>query len=81
MILESAGDIEVVGEAGDGGSAVEEVRRHRPDAVLMDIRRPCCVASTRGRVKASLGWDQIAKTSSSNATATRRLVGSSTASS
>jgi hypothetical protein len=34
-----------------------------------------------GRLKANLRWDQIAKTSSSNATATRRLVGSSTASS
>jgi hypothetical protein len=32
----------------------------------------CCVAPTRGRLKASLGWDQIAKTSSSHATATRR---------
>jgi DNA-binding NarL/FixJ family response regulator len=40
MILESAGDIEVVGEAADGGGAVEQVRRHRPDAVLMDIRMP-----------------------------------------
>jgi hypothetical protein len=41
----------------------------------------CCVAPTQGRLKANLGWDQIAKPSSSNATATRRLVGSTTASS
>jgi hypothetical protein len=41
----------------------------------------CCVAPTQGRLKANLGWDRIAKTGSSNATATRRLVGSSTASS
>jgi hypothetical protein len=41
----------------------------------------CCVASTQGRLKANIHWDQIAKTSSSNATATRRLAGSSTASS
>jgi DNA-binding NarL/FixJ family response regulator len=40
MILESAGDIEVVGEAGDGGAAVEQVRLHRPVVVLMDIRMP-----------------------------------------
>jgi DNA-binding NarL/FixJ family response regulator len=40
MILETAGDIEVVGEAADGRGAVDQVRRHRPDAVLMDIRMP-----------------------------------------
>ena len=49
MILESAGDIEVVGEAADGGEAVEQVRLHRPDAVLMDIRMPAMdgLAATR----------------------------------
>ncbi len=40
MILESAGDISVVGEADDGDAAVEAVRRCRPDVVLMDIRMP-----------------------------------------
>jgi DNA-binding NarL/FixJ family response regulator len=40
MILESAGDITVVGEADDGDAAVEAVRRSRPDVVLMDIRMP-----------------------------------------
>jgi DNA-binding NarL/FixJ family response regulator len=40
MILESSGDIEIVGEAADGARAVEEVRLHRPDVVLMDIRMP-----------------------------------------
>lgn len=38
-ILESSG-IVVVGEAGDGDAAVELVRQHRPDVVLMDIRMP-----------------------------------------
>jgi DNA-binding NarL/FixJ family response regulator len=49
MILESAGDIEVVGEAGDGGGAVEQVRLHRPEVVLMDIRMPAMdgLAATR----------------------------------
>jgi DNA-binding NarL/FixJ family response regulator len=40
MILSSADDLEVVGEAGDGAQAVEAVRAHRPDVVLMDIRMP-----------------------------------------
>ena len=40
LILSSAGDIEVVGEADDGADAVAAVRQHRPDVVLMDIRMP-----------------------------------------
>jgi DNA-binding NarL/FixJ family response regulator len=40
MILEAAGDIEVVGEAGDGESAVTVAEACRPDVVLMDIRMP-----------------------------------------
>jgi DNA-binding NarL/FixJ family response regulator len=40
MILEAEEDIEVLGEAADGREAVEEVRRLRPDVVLMDVRMP-----------------------------------------
>jgi DNA-binding NarL/FixJ family response regulator len=49
MILQSSGDIEVVAEAADGAQTVEQVRRHRPDVVLMDIRMPTMdgLAATR----------------------------------
>ena len=40
MILEVEPDIEVVFDAANGRTAVELVRRHRPDVVLMDIRMP-----------------------------------------
>lgn len=40
MILDAQPDIEVVAEAGDGGEAVEAVRRHAPDVALLDIRMP-----------------------------------------
>jgi len=39
-VLEATGDMEVVGEAGDGEAAVEMARRLGPDIVLMDIRMP-----------------------------------------
>ncbi len=40
MILEMQGDMEVVGEAGDGTEAIGAVRKLRPDIVLMDIQMP-----------------------------------------
>ncbi|MEV8555957.1 response regulator transcription factor [Streptomyces sp. NPDC051917] len=40
MILEAEQDIAVVGEAGDGLQALDQVRALQPDVVLMDIRMP-----------------------------------------
>ena len=39
-LLESEPDFDVVAEAATGAEAVEQVTRHRPDVVLMDIRMP-----------------------------------------
>ena len=40
LLVDSAPDMEVVGEAEDGEHAVELCRTHHPDIVLMDIRMP-----------------------------------------
>jgi DNA-binding NarL/FixJ family response regulator len=40
MILEAETDIMVVGEAGDGVQALDQVRALQPDVVLMDVRMP-----------------------------------------
>jgi DNA-binding NarL/FixJ family response regulator len=40
VLLESADDLEVVGEAADGAEAADLARRRRADVVLMDIRMP-----------------------------------------
>jgi DNA-binding NarL/FixJ family response regulator len=39
-LVDSAEDLDVVGEAADGLAAVEEAERTHPDVVLMDIRMP-----------------------------------------
>jgi DNA-binding NarL/FixJ family response regulator len=40
LVLEAESDIEVVGEAVDGGDALDAIRATAPDVVLMDVRMP-----------------------------------------
>jgi DNA-binding NarL/FixJ family response regulator len=56
-ILESIPGVRVVAEASDATGAIEAVREHRPDLVLMDVRMP----DTEGLAAARLictGWPQ-----------------------
>jgi DNA-binding NarL/FixJ family response regulator len=39
-LLQLTSDIEVVGEAADGGEALDVIPRCRPDVVLLDVRMP-----------------------------------------
>jgi serine/threonine protein kinase/DNA-binding CsgD family transcriptional regulator len=38
--LEMAGDIAVVGEAGDGQEAIDQVQKYQPDVLMLDLNMP-----------------------------------------
>jgi DNA-binding NarL/FixJ family response regulator len=74
LVLETADDLDIVAEGADGHDAVELVRRHRPDVLLLDIRMPrldglaaaeriaCLGTSTQVVVLTTFGEDEyIAK--------------------
>ncbi|MGH3767956.1 MAG: response regulator [Pseudonocardiaceae bacterium] len=56
MLVNAEEDISVIAEAVDGKDALTQIRAHRPDVVLMDVRMPGTdgVAATRAVVEEGL---------------------------
>lgn len=67
-LLASLGDVEIVGEAGDGGAALRQVADARPDLVFLDIEMPgltglevaMAMAHPRPRIVFCTAYDQYA---------------------
>jgi DNA-binding NarL/FixJ family response regulator len=74
QLVQSAGDMEVVGTAADGAQAVEVARSSRPDVVLMDLQMPEMdgVAATRALLDDGLGAQVVILTSYSDG---ERIIG------
>jgi DNA-binding NarL/FixJ family response regulator len=68
QLLSGAGDLEVVGQAGDGDEALDVVRALRPDVVVMDLQMPGTdgVEATRRIVGEQLGAEVLVLTSFSD---------------
>jgi DNA-binding NarL/FixJ family response regulator len=68
LLLGLRDDIEVVASVGEGSSAAEVVRAHRPDVVLMDYRLPGIdgVQATRAVREASPDVAVVCLTASAN---------------
>ena len=68
QLIDGTEDIEVVGTAADGAAALEVVREHHPDVVLMDLQMPGVdgVSATRAIKAEGGGTDVLVLTSDSD---------------
>ena len=80
-LLHGAGDMEWVGEARDGGEAVELVARTLPDVVLMDLSMPGVdgLSATRSIVGACPATQVLVLTSSIDPARVRHSLGAGAA--
>ncbi|MFL6177109.1 MAG: response regulator transcription factor [Ornithinibacter sp.] len=80
-ILGDARDMEWVGEAEDGGEAVELVTRTRPDVVLMDLSMPGTdgLTATRSIVGSCPATQVLVLTSSTDPSRVRHSIGAGAA--
>jgi two-component system, LytTR family, response regulator len=68
QLLSSIDDVEIVGEAGDGEQAIQQILELRPDLVFLDIQMPACsglevaasLPSPRPRIIFCTAFDQYA---------------------
>jgi DNA-binding NarL/FixJ family response regulator len=68
LLLGMRTDVEVVASVGDGVAAVEAVKEHRPDVVLMDYRMPALdgIQATAQVVEEAPGVAVVALTASAD---------------
>lgn len=80
-LLGHAGDMEWVGEARDGGEALELVGRTRPDIVLMDLSMPGTdgLSATRSIVGSCPATQVLVLTSSTDPARVRHSLGAGAA--
>lgn len=59
LLLEQAGQVQIVAEAGSAGQALQACDQHRPDVVFMDIRMPPGLGGLSACREITTRWPEI----------------------